>query len=104
MTEEHFLTRQTEQQKQLFAAAQRCRARWNTAENLMLVGLAGTDEQRRRQQQAEGVYRSVENSLRFNQYRRAVWYLAAYEVLCRQIFSPEALQKAKERLEKWLEK
>ena len=55
MAEEHFLTRQTEQQKQLFAAAQRCRARWNTEENLMLVGLAGTDEQRRRQQQAEVV-------------------------------------------------
>lgn len=104
MDKQLFLTEQTEQQKRLFAVAQRCRARWNTEGNLMLVGLAGTDEQRRRQQQAEVVYRSVENALRFNQYRRAVWCLAAYEGLCRQIFSPEALQNAKERLEKWLEK
>ena len=104
MDEVHFMTKQqTEQKSQLEELARNCQKYWNTEEDLFLLELVGMPEQHRKLEQADALYRSVEMSLRFNQYRRAVWYLTAYHRLCQELFSESALKNARKTIASWIE-
>ena len=104
MDEGHFMTKQqTEQKSQLEELARNCQKHWNTEENLFLIELAGTPEQYRKLERADALYRSVEMSLRFKQYRRAVWYLTAYQRLCQNLFSSSVLENARKMIAGWIE-
>lgn len=96
----HFMTgAETELTQKLKTLAQDAKAQWFSEENVALISLTGTPEQRLQLRRADALYRSIELSLRFNQERRAVWYLAAYCTLCRQLFSAGALDAARKKLE-----
>ena len=99
MEEHHFMTGpETPFVEKIGEMARAVKKQWMTEKNISLILLANVPEQRQKLRQADMLYKNIELSLRFNQARRAVWYFAAYDALCRQLFSEEALEKAQEKI------
>lgn len=103
MDHEFILARQnTAQQRAIAHLARRLFERYITKENMYLLLLTGTSEQLKALNTADILYRSIHNSLQFNQCRRAIWYLGAYDRLCRRLFDAEQLAMARNQLNKWI--
>ena len=92
------LKQDTPQQRAIAGAADSLRKKYISKENMYLLIMTGTEEQMQSLRLADILYRSIQNSIRFNQCRRAVRCLGLYERLCRRIFNTERMAKARNTL------
>ena len=92
------LKKDTPQQRAVAGLADSLRKKYVSKENMYLLLLTGTEEQIQCLRLSDILYRSIQNSIRFNQCRRAVRCLGLYELLCSRIFNAERMAEARNML------
>lgn len=93
------LSRAEEERRLIEDTARRLFEHWYQADELRLILLAGSETQKNQLRQADLLYHSALLSLQFDQRRRAVRCLVAFQQVCRQVFAPQALDLARQTLE-----
>lgn len=61
-------------------------------ETMLPLLLAGGPEQFSNLQTIDSLYQSIQTSLRFQQYRRATWYIIAFVTVCRHTLQSHAIE------------
>lgn len=83
-------------------AADRIYHRYITENHIYPLLLSDAKVTRNHLNRAGMLYQSVQSSIRFAQYRRAVWYIRALDKFCRYNFGANHCQAAQTRINGWL--
>lgn len=67
-------------------------------ETMLPLLLTGSPEMFSDLQKIDSLYQSIQTSLRFQQYRRATWYIIAFVTVCRRTLQSNAIESLQAQL------